>query len=488
MLAMENTALVTYMLHYGSRPSQEIAGLYAAQCRGSEDRDRLLDIMVIQGWAPPPSRLNGGDNRTGGRANTNDINTPPFVPSSKWGTSSSYHDEDGKARDFPLHDSIMKKLNVDPVELLRLGEDPNVLDSAGLSPLHVAASCGDAAATEALLVAGAALDLTCPPCGMTALHLAVSADSIEVTEVLLATALSNNKRKYPSSSSSSTPARGVAVAPYSSVVGDRTPSFSSSSSSPPRVATANGKKASSPSPMVDAKDDAGRSPLHLAAGICSTVHILDSLVRAGANVDSRDKRNRTPLFYAAKEDEAGAVKALLAAGASPDLRDDDGRGPLHIAVLRPAGAVLGALIAGGASAGAGGEKGITPLHAACESDTRGTVEALLRAGAVPGHCWNDRLLSPLMMACRAGSLNAVELLLPRLSVRQINMRDRPSGVDAGGETPLVAAVRHDCIHESDVIGIVDAVSFFEVFLVACAMLALLDVDRYFLFPLLPPVW
>ncbi|CAM9388423.1 unnamed protein product, partial [Hapterophycus canaliculatus] len=100
-------------------------------------------------------------------------------------------------------------------------------------------------------------------------------------------------------------------------------------------------------------------------------------------------------------------------GASPDATDTYGDSSLHRAVLMPAADVLEALLAAGASSGSGGEMGCTPLHAACERGVHGSVGALLRAGAVPGHCFNDLKQSPLMVACKAGNRNAVELLLPR---------------------------------------------------------------------------
>lgn len=62
-----------------------------------------------------------------------------------------------------------------------------------------------------------------------------------------------------------------------------------------------------------------------------------------------------------------------------------------------------------------------------------------------------------MVACRAGNRNAVELLLPKLTERQINMRGRPYAMD-GGETPLTVAVYHSgCDHASETLGIVEAV-------------------------------
>lgn len=63
------------------------------------------------------------------------------------------------------------------------------------------------------------------------------------------------------------------------------------------------------------------------------------------------------------------------------------------------------------------------------------VQLLLRAGAAPGHCWNKESTCPLYLAAREGHINVVELLIPRLSARQISRHCEE------GTTPLGAAIR-----------------------------------------------
>lgn len=205
---------------------------------------------------------------------------------------------------------------------------------------------------------------------------------------------------------------------------------------------------------VNAVDAAGCTALHLAA-TAGNDDVVGALVRAkGISVDKLNKNKVTALYRAAQADKAGAVKALLDANASRDLKDARGRSVMHEVAKRPAGAVIEALIAGGVSPGLGGEKGFTPLHTACKFDAPGTVEALLRGGALAGHCWNDMLQSPLMVACKHGRLNAVQQLLPRLSPRQINMQ---SSFSTNSETALVAAL-NCCDVKMEIVSIVEAVS------------------------------
>lgn len=68
--------------------------------------------------------------------------------------------------------------------LLGEGADPNSLDSAGNSALHLSAAVGDWRSLEALIGNGAQLDLA-NKTGQTALHLAARSGFLEATELLL---------------------------------------------------------------------------------------------------------------------------------------------------------------------------------------------------------------------------------------------------------------------------------------------------------------
>ena len=67
---------------------------------------------------------------------------------------------------------------------------------------------------------------------------------------------------------------------------------------------------------VDAQADAGRlTALHGAAAM-GHVEAIAALVGAGAALEARDKKQRTPLHLAAEHGRAAALKALLGAGAA----------------------------------------------------------------------------------------------------------------------------------------------------------------------------
>ena len=74
-------------------------------------------------------------------------------------------------------------------------------------------------------------------------------------------------------------------------------------------------------------DDAGLTPLHLAASACHT-NVVALLLDKGAKIDCPAKDDATPLHLAAQEGCADAVNLLLARGAKVNARDDKKRTPL----------------------------------------------------------------------------------------------------------------------------------------------------------------
>lgn len=79
-------------------------------------------------------------------------------------------------------------------------------------------------------------------------------------------------------------------------------------------------------------DRAGRTPLHYAA-LDNDVALLRRLLAEGANVNARDRQGFTPLHFACQQGAAEAVRALIEAGALVDARDERGDTLLLRAVL-----------------------------------------------------------------------------------------------------------------------------------------------------------
>ena len=83
---------------------------------------------------------------------------------------------------------------------------------------------------------------------------------------------------------------------------------------------------------LNAKDDEGRTPMHLAALHSKITEVVATLAKAGVDPNARDKKGRTPLHTAAVFGKTPAVvTALIKAGADLNARDKKGRTPLQFA-------------------------------------------------------------------------------------------------------------------------------------------------------------
>ncbi len=77
---------------------------------------------------------------------------------------------------------------------------------------------------------------------------------------------------------------------------------------------------------LNATDDSGATPLHLAALNCRT-NVLALLLEKGAKVNVKEKRGATPLHFAAQRGCVPAIEMLLDKGAKLNPKDDEGRTP-----------------------------------------------------------------------------------------------------------------------------------------------------------------
>ena len=142
----------------------------------------------------------------------------------------------------------------------------------------------------------------------------------------------------------------------------------------------------------NARDERGRTPLHLIGGDEGEVAAL--LLAAGADPNARDNDGSTPL-HEIYSGEAAAL--LLAAGADPNARDKWGGTPLHSTVSygsHPNFEMAVVLLEAGADPNVRDEDGDTPLHRLrYTSKYLGELErAFIRAGADPNLLEDDGTL------------------------------------------------------------------------------------------------
>ncbi len=129
----------------------------------------------------------------------------------------------------------------------------------------------------------------------------------------------------------------------------------------------------------------------LAASRAGDAAAIDAIVAANSEalVDAEDERGERPLHLACRSGSTSAVAALLAAGADPNLRNRVGNPPLFAAcVLGTAAgrASMRLLLARGADASSVGTKPFsnTALHLAAERADAQAVAILVAAGADTG--------------------------------------------------------------------------------------------------------
>ena len=139
---------------------------------------------------------------------------------------------------------------------------------------------------------------------------------------------------------------------------------------------------------VNAKDNGGRTPLHVAAlfGLAKTAA---SLIASRANVNAKDNRGWTPLHA---PQNAAVAAVLIAAGANvnaksnsgrptPDNRNSESRTPLHVAAYGGNAAVAAVLIEAGAYVNATTDFGKTPLDLAHKRKMWDVAAVLVKHGA-----------------------------------------------------------------------------------------------------------
>jgi ankyrin repeat protein len=123
---------------------------------------------------------------------------------------------------------------------------------------------------------------------------------------------------------------------------------------------------------VNAKDDMGRTPLHVAARAgCREICAL--LLEHGADANIRDVRRQTPLAEALAHGNAETVELLLEHGADVSAKDRHGRTPLVLAALMGRVEVCALLLKHGANA--------PPLHTIVSLGHASVCELLLQHGA-----------------------------------------------------------------------------------------------------------
>lgn len=163
----------------------------------------------------------------------------------------------------------------------------------------------------------------------------------------------------------------------------------------------------------DVEERSGRdlsTALHCASekGSIDSVRIL---LAAKAQVDSVDRKGRTPLLIALKACRLDVSRLLVAKGASINVRCPDGWAVLHYVCNLGMVDVLLLMIAKGVDLNCQTTKQLyTGLHIAAACNNKITCEVLLRQGAMPDLLDADRR-TPLHRAAVENAVDAAKVLI-----------------------------------------------------------------------------
>lgn len=199
--------------------------------------------------------------------------------------------------------------------------------------------------------------------------------------------------------------------------------------------------------QVDARDENGRTALHLAAA-SGQVEFVNALLEAGANVNLRRTDRATPLMLAATNGHAAVVAILMAHGGKPRAVDSTGAEPIEVASRHGHLSVIKTLIRHPLAFAKRDMDQTHPLtESLCLAALHGheaIVKTLLEEG-VPASAPDCADMNALMHAIQAGHLNLIKTLLQHTSLARWDI-DAPSlvglAMESGGPQALDLLLKH----------------------------------------------
>lgn len=136
---------------------------------------------------------------------------------------------------------------------------------------------------------------------------------------------------------------------------------------------------------VNAKDDKGRTLLHITAFYGEGLELAELLISKGADVNAKANSflggGATPLLNAAEMGRTELVKLLISKGADVNALSQVGHTPLLVAAENGRNEIAGLLMSKGADVNAKDHLGMTPLHYAAKYGKKEVVELLISNGA-----------------------------------------------------------------------------------------------------------
>ncbi|CAL8292745.1 unnamed protein product [Lota lota] len=416
------TSCYTYVMEEEDRASINVFQL-------SEKGDLApLESLVQRSHAVLTERDEGGAGPLHHAAGGGHVSLIQFITSLVHPDELNSCDGQGSA---PLHWAVERNQTASCRTLLDLGADPNILNTALMSPLHLAISHGHTQLVE-LLVSYRTTDCNLKgDLGNTPVMLACSINNCEALSILLQSGgrlCSQNKLGH------------FAI---------HTAAFSGATRSMEVILKAGEELGHPLETHINFLDKSKSSPLHLAVR-GGNIEAIRLCINTGARVDQQQLDMSTPLHLASTQGAIEAVKMMLSSYDRVEniinLTDGACQTPLHRASIFDHAELVDYLISMGGDVERMDCNGTTPLLLATSCGSWKTVALLLAKGANVGV--RDRSgcnFLHLAILRRKGLKNLSEEVLQSKSVKALL-----SSEDNDGCTPLHYACRlgvHDSVKD-----------------------------------------
>ncbi|KAJ8413411.1 hypothetical protein AAFF_G00094070 [Aldrovandia affinis] len=266
----------------------------------------------------------------------------------------------------PLHWAVQRNDTASCMALLELGADPNLLNKAGMSPLHLATSLHHNALVDALASHSSTNPNLKGDLENTSVMLACSIDNYEAISILLshgAKMCCQNKLGH------------YAIHAAAFAGAKRTMEF---------ILKRGEELGHTTVGHINFLDKSCSSPLHLAVQ-GGNVEMIKFCISKGAKIDQRQCDKSTALHFACTQGATEAVRQMISAYDRAediiDITDGANQTPLHKATIFDHADLVEYLILKGADINAIDCKGHSPLLLATNCGAWRTVEMLLSKGA-----------------------------------------------------------------------------------------------------------
>lgn len=164
---------------------------------------------------------------------------------------------------------------------------------------------------------------------------------------------------------------------------------------------------------INARNDEGDTPLHLAARICGLA-VVRELLMYHPDINAQNDEGETPLYCATDAANTEVVDELLRRGADANIADGLEYAPLHVASSRGYSAIVRSLLTYGADCNVRDHEGATPLTLAIQDDADDdTLNCLLNHRGINFNLQGAGNNTPLHEAILSGDAQLVRDLIQR---------------------------------------------------------------------------